>query len=60
MADIDEGVDGSGVKSFADDTKVRRIIKSLEDRIALQRDLDVIYNWAQESRMKFNEASLNR
>ena len=55
MSDIDEGVDGSGVGSFVDDTKVRRMIQSLEDRMALQRDLDMIYNWAEESRMKFND-----
>ena len=46
MSDIDEEVEGSWVESFADDTKVRRMIKSLEERVALQRDLDVIYKWA--------------
>ena len=55
MSDIDEEVEGSCVGSFADDTKVRRMIKSLEERVALQRDLDVIYKWAEESRMKFND-----
>ena len=36
------------------------MINSLEDRIALQRDLDMFYNWAEESRMKFNEGKFEQ
>ena len=60
MSDIDEEVEGSWVGSFADDTKVRRMIKSLEERVALQRDLDVIYKWREESRMKFNDSKFEQ
>ena len=46
--------------SFADDTKVRQMIKSLEDRITLQRDHDMIYNWAEERRIKFNDGKFEQ
>ena len=43
------------VRLFADDTKISFIIKSEEDKIMLQKDLDNIYNWASNNLMQFNE-----
>ena len=54
MSDIDEEVRESIVGSFVDDTKVSKAIKSVEDKTELQRDLNVIYKWAEECRTEFN------
>ena len=45
---------GSSVRLFADDCLVYRPIKTLEDQLQLQRDLDAMYRWDQLWGMKFN------
>ena len=40
--------------SFADDTRVKRGIKSDDDCSVLQADLEQIYSWAKHVNMKFN------
>ena len=40
--------------SFANDTKVSKAIKSVEDKTELRRDLNAIYKWAEECQMEFN------
>ena len=42
------------VSSFADYTKASRGMKTTEDSIQLQKDLETIYAWANEVNMEFN------
>ena len=53
--DIDEKVKFSIVRSFADDTRVNQKISSEEDKKHMQEDLEIIYQWARDNLMKFNE-----
>ena len=55
ISDIDEKVVNCVVRSFADDTRVNKMIKNEEDKVTLQKALDAIYEWARENKMKFNE-----
>ena len=45
IGDIDKDVLHSIVKSFADDTRATKLIKTIEDVIRLQEDLQRIYKW---------------
>ena len=51
--DLEIGL-GSKVWKFADDTKIVRSIKSINDNCYLQKDLDRLQNWANENQMEFN------
>ena len=51
--DIEVGV-SSDVSKFADDTKVGRPVKSIDDVRMLQEDLDKLYNWSDKWEMQFN------
>ena len=51
--DLDSGIINSILK-FADDTKVFGSINDMEDRDALQRDLDRMMEWAKVWQMEFN------
>ncbi|CAL4120396.1 unnamed protein product [Meganyctiphanes norvegica] len=55
ISDVDENVKSSIVRLFADDTRISRKITSEEDKVLLQKDLNVIYDWANKNLMKFNE-----
>ena len=55
ISDIDENVKKSIVRSFADDTRVNKMINSLEDIEEMQKDLENIYEWAEKNKMVFNE-----
>ena len=44
----------SGIKLFADDTKLYRIIRSVNDADILQEDLDKLTHWCKEWKMVFN------
>ena len=54
ISDIDKGTHHCKVSSFADDTRIMKSLKDGSDRSLLQSDLNSIYQWANESKMKFN------
>ena len=55
ISDIDENVKKSIVRSFADDTRVNKMINNPNDIEEMQRDLENIYEWAERNKMVFNE-----
>ena len=55
IADIDEKVKECIVRCFADDTRVSKRIKEEADKQKLQEALNIIYKWAEENLMIFNE-----
>ena len=55
IADIDEEIEKSIVRSFADDTRTSIKIRTEVDKEILQRDLEKIYKWAKDNLMEFNE-----
>ena len=55
IANIDEKVKESIVRCFADDTRVSKKIEKEEDKQKLQEDLSIIYKWAEDNLMFFND-----
>ena len=55
IADIDQNLESSVSRLFADDTKVSTKIKTKEYTECLQQNLNKIYTWADENLMEFNE-----
>ncbi|TRZ08085.1 hypothetical protein HGM15179_019021 [Zosterops borbonicus] len=53
--DMDEAIE-SFICKFVDDTKLRTCVDLLEDRTALQRDLEWLDGWAESNKMKFNNS----
>ena len=51
--DMNEGL-SSYINLFADDAKLLKVIKNLEDCMELQRDIDKIYEWSQKWKLEFN------
>ena len=49
----------SKLRLFADDCLIYRNIKSKEDQIALQKDLNLLENWGNTCGMRFNAAKCN-
>lgn len=54
ITDINQRIE-SRVSSFADDTRVMRLVKCGEDVETLQEDLNKIYEWQDANNMKFND-----
>ena len=54
ISDIDEKVKNCILRSFADDTRVNKKVICNEDKEQMQEDLEIIYKWAEENKMKFN------
>jgi hypothetical protein len=54
LSDIDKKIASSFLSSFADDTRVSKGVAGVTDASALQRDLEIVYQWAEENNMFFN------
>ena len=54
IVDINKDVEHCRVSSFADDTRIVKAINKPDDRNLLQTDLNRIYDWSCENKMKFN------
>ena len=48
------------VRSFADDTRVNKKIRDERDMEEMQRDLEIIYEWAKRNKMVFNEKKIEQ
>ena len=55
ISDINSRVTHSKVTSFADDTRILKWINKPNDREKLQEDLEKIYQWSDDNKMKFND-----
>ena len=53
--DIDVGLsDDTNITLYADDTKIWRIIKTYDDHVKLQQDINLLQDWATRNKMKFH------
>ena len=55
IGDIDKNVAHSFLSSFADDTRLLREVKGVRDASSLQKDLESVYQWAEDNNASFNE-----
>ena len=55
ISDIDKDILVSVANVFADDTKLKNLVESLQDCANLQTDLNTVYEWADTNNMKFND-----
>ena len=51
--DLDTGI-SSNISKFADDTEIGRQISTPRDSDILQRELDILHEWANKWQMDFN------
>ena len=54
LNDIDEKVSHSKVSIFADDTRIKKVIKTEDDTTKLQEYLNKLYDWQETNNMEFN------
>ena len=59
MLDITKDVKHSMLGSYADDTRLWRLIEGRRDQRLLQKDLNALYDWAEVNNMEFNGKKLN-
>ncbi|GAB0203824.1 mitochondrial enolase superfamily member 1 [Grus japonensis] len=55
VSDMDNGIECT-LRKFADDTKLCGVVDALEEKDAIERDLDRLEKWARANCMKFNKA----
>ena len=55
MLDIDAQIKYCKLGSFADDTRVWYIVRTINAQAQLQQDLEALYRWAEENNFTFNE-----
>merc|ERR1712066_303853 len=60
ISDIDEDVKMCIIRCFADDTRVKKKIRTNGDKELMQEDLDTVYRWAEKNKMKFNEKKVEQ
>ena len=54
IADIGNEVINSSIASYADDSKLKKIIENKSDGEKLQADLNTVYKWTENNIMEFN------
>jgi len=54
ISDIDEKIKHSILSSFADDTRLMKVISCAADVSLLQDDLDAVYDWTSINNMELN------
>ena len=54
IADIGDNLKKSTLASYADDSKIHNILKTLQDGINLQLDVNTLYEWTLKNLMEFN------
>ena len=54
IADIGDNIKTSTLASYADDSKIHKIIKTLQDGLNLQLDVNTLYEWTKTNLMEFN------
>lgn len=57
--DIVDCVDHCSIRLFADDTIVYMPVKNERDALCFQRDLDNLFDWSVQNKMKFNTSKSN-
>ena len=55
LNDIAENIETGSIYSFADDTRILKIIQSILDAKVLQTELNSTYDWADNNNLQFNE-----
>ena len=53
LSDLDDGIENTA-SMFADDTRITAAINDEADVENMQKDLDLVYKWAETNNMKFN------
>ena len=56
IGDIDNGLGISLLSSFADDTRILAAVSNVLQASNLQKDLEVVYEWARANKMEFNSS----